>query len=441
MQVSQQLPEEVESTKDGMEVSWSVQEESSANATGYWKEGWESQIAALKVELAQLRFENESLSLQLRNLQNIQKRLSSSNFVQSEESCTKSGTNKANRTVSNTQHEYFVDSSFRNKNKSVKQDPEREQNSIESNAEKKDNFLETRTVSCQVSVEFVGADNQRAKELVQGTLSHCNDSLIFKPFEAGVTFPYWKPNAESSFEKKLRDISEISFSNRILKDANVSVPMGLIFVREERDLVFVGLERPMEYVYLSTQEWLSSMKTAHSGNPRARFTPQLLQKSSILRSNDLALLSSCMPRRYQNCNWTLLYSTNVHGISIHTFYNRVSDKSPTLLVIKNTDGDCFGCYASLPWKPSLHYYGTGECFVFSLFPEYHVYRWSSENHSFQLSSMDFIAIGGGKHFAIWIDADFVSGTCGDCETFHNPTLCSHEEFTCHVLEVWYPIPY
>ncbi|GJD08053.1 Oxidation resistance protein 1 [Galdieria sulphuraria] len=440
MQVSQQqLSEEANFVNKASQESLNVNDidrsvtvtgqDKPTNSSGYWKEGWESQIAALKVELAQLRFENESLSLQLRNLQNLQGKLQTSGFVQTEDSSERKSPNVGislfNKTSQNAEHENFMGSHFWNKKKPVKkksrEDIQPERSSFESVSEEKETSLEKEMFSNEITVDVLRTSNQGQDQGVQGTLSLCHDLLVFRPLDSEVVF------------------QKLSFSKRVLKDANISVPLGFIHVCEKQDITFVGLQSPMESLYFSTQQLHSRFRTLQTGNSLSHFTPKLLQNSAILRSNDLILLSLCMPRRYQNCDWSLLYSTNDHGISIHTFYSRVSEKSPTLLLIKNTDGDCFGCYASQPWKPCLHYYGTGECFVFTLSPEYHVYRWSSENHSFQLSSMDFLAIGGGKHFAIWIDSDFVSGSSGECDTFHSPTLCSYREFTCHILEAWYPI--
>jgi len=397
--------------------------------TEYWKEGWESQIAALKVELAQLRFENESLSLQVKNLQNLPKKT-----TLSREESIQSPTSTVNETLQGSEN-MSLGSSSRNKKKSIKKKLknyfEAGKNSMESNWSEE-------TVSTEISVDVLRVMEQQQSNGVQGTLSLRDNSLVFEPFESDSQSQ--SPAGNLCFEKKLQDIPQITFSKRLVKDSNVTIPFGCLHINEPKNLIFMGLERPMEYLYCSLQECRSRVGTLQNVGNSSFFTPKLLEKSSIFRPNDLKLLSFCMPRRFQNCNWSLLYSTNDHGISIHTFYSRVSEKSPTLMLIKNTDGDCFGCYASQAWKPNLHYYGTGECFVFTLFPEYHVYGWSLENHSFQLSTMEFLAIGGGKHFAIWIDSDFVNGTSGECDTFHSPSLCSHEEFTCHILEVWYPVP-
>jgi TLD len=95
------------------------------------------------------------------------------------------------------------------------------------------------------------------------------------------------------------------------------------------------------------------------------------------------------------------------------------------------------------------YYGTGESFVFAAdnSSEIDVYRWARSNHYFQLSSQDFLAVGGGGHFALWIDREITRGSTAQCSTFDNPPLVSGSDlvdglsvdFEIVVLEVWTPV--
>jgi hypothetical protein len=80
--------------------------------------------------------------------------------------------------------------------------------------------------------------------------------------------------------------------------------------------------------------------------------------------------------------------------------------------------------------------GTGESFVFRLQPSAVMYRWSKLNQYFQFASGDSIAVGGGGHFALWLDSDLHFGNSGRCDTFRSPCLASNEEFLCHDVELW-----
>lgn len=68
-------------------------------------------------------------------------------------------------------------------------------------------------------------------------------------------------------------------------------------------------------------------------------------------------------------------------------------------------------------------YGSGECFVFRVVgEELEVFNWTRENSFFQVSSHEHLAIGGGGHFALWLDEDLSVGTTADCKTFGSPPL-------------------
>lgn len=53
-----------------------------------------------------------------------------------------------------------------------------------------------------------------------------------------------------------------------------------------------------------------------------------------------------------------------------------------------------------------------------------------------LVSKDYLGIGGGGHYALYLDADLNRGTSGKCDTFNSPCLASEEEFTCFSCELF-----
>lgn len=165
-------------------------------------------------------------------------------------------------------------------------------------------------------------------------------------------------------------------------------------------------------------------------------SPKRSDSSSVLDDCDFAeLMEIGVPARFHECTLRLLYSTEVHGMSLRTLYNRCRTASPTLVAIRDTHGRAFGCYAAQAWRASAtRYYGTGESFVFGLDNEktkknkkgkrVHVFKWSRDNSLFQFTSGSFLAIGGGagSHFALWVDEDLLMGTTASCSTFHSPPL-------------------
>ena len=54
----------------------------------------------------------------------------------------------------------------------------------------------------------------------------------------------------------------------------------------------------------------------------------------------------------------------------------MADRGGTLLVVRDVDGHVFGGFASTPWHVSPHYFGTGECFLFSASPAFRCWPWT-----------------------------------------------------------------
>lgn len=124
--------------------------------------------------------------------------------------------------------------------------------------------------------------------------------------------------------------------------------------------------------------------------------PELDVPSLIITSpNILHKLASALPIRYRTANWTLLYSTDRHGISLATLYKKVKGRGACLVIVEDQDGFFFGGFLPDALEPKKNYYGTGEAFLFSAYPSFNLYPWSGLNEYFMLCKEDWFAIGGG----------------------------------------------
>jgi len=141
---------------------------------------------------------------------------------------------------------------------------------------------------------------------------------------------------------------------------------------------------------------------------------------------------------------------------MNTFFrNAEYTNGPSIMVIRTTNGEIFGGFASEPWKkrlPHEGFYGTGECFLFSLYPRAEVHQWTGANVFCMYSTGDEIAMGGGRskkmtvekefessvsvHFGIWLDSEFLVGYSHPCGTFENPQLAEKEQFETIFVEFW-----
>ncbi|XP_053611086.1 GTPase-activating protein skywalker isoform X1 [Plodia interpunctella] len=192
--------------------------------------------------------------------------------------------------------------------------------------------------------------------------------------------------------------------------------------------------------------------------PNAVFKDQR-QHSSDLRQK-LFTLWSWLPVRITMYQPVLLYTTEEHGCSLTTFYVRVEHHEPTLLMIKTCNNEVFGAYCSTRWFERNQkdergnrqaYFGTGETFLFSLYPERAKYPWvgcaahadgvadervAHGSELFMAADSKMITIGGGDGQAIWMDENIRFGKTDRCSTFNNPPLCPSGDFEIRVLEVY-----
>ncbi|XP_076842866.1 TBC1 domain family member 24 [Brachyhypopomus gauderio] len=218
--------------------------------------------------------------------------------------------------------------------------------------------------------------------------------------------------------------------------------------------------------------------------------------SEVVSVKEIREIWSWLPERFALCQPQLLFSTSTHGCSITRFYSHCEGYEPTLLLIKTTQGEVCGAFLSTDWDErkrdgnKLSYFGTGECFVFTMKPEMERYEWvvikktisegqvdvqdtdadtNANSHSlaqetpppsatdhthlspflaarhfrlntsntsmFMAGNVDCIIIGGGDGNALYIDSELNHGRTSPCATFANPPLCS-ESFQIALLEVW-----
>ncbi|KAL0894449.1 hypothetical protein ABMA27_013049 [Loxostege sticticalis] len=208
---------------------------------------------------------------------------------------------------------------------------------------------------------------------------------------------------------------------------------------------------------------LTIREGSHSPGPRALSMgvyPIQAIKSQILDQSELFTLWSWLPVRITMYQPVLLYTTEEHGCSLTTFYVRVEHHEPTLLMIKTCNNEVFGAYCSTRWFERNQkdergnrqaYFGTGETFLFSLYPERAKYPWvgvtgpdgkgedtrlSHGSELFMAADSKMITIGGGDGQAIWMDENIRFGKTDRCSTFNNPPLCPSGDFEIRVLEVY-----
>ncbi|XP_042237104.1 GTPase-activating protein skywalker-like isoform X3 [Homarus americanus] len=196
------------------------------------------------------------------------------------------------------------------------------------------------------------------------------------------------------------------------------------------------------------------------GLPTSESQSNIQMMSHTLTIKELLTLWSWLPMRMTMHQPTLVYTTEEHGCSLTTFFQRVEKHEPTLLCIRTLDDYVFGAYCSTAWAQRHHkdefgnwqtYFGTGETFLFTLRPTVAKYQWigiskqqdnaelSSVEHSQELfmhADSNMITIGGGNGQGIMLDHDFRYGKTETCQTFENPPLVPNGDFEVKIIEVY-----
>ncbi|KAH7520599.1 hypothetical protein FEM48_Zijuj08G0162100 [Ziziphus jujuba var. spinosa] len=168
--------------------------------------------------------------------------------------------------------------------------------------------------------------------------------------------------------------------------------------------------------------------------------PDISEPSLLLSEDTRTALYASLPALIQGRKWLLLYSTWRHGISLSTLYRRsMLWPGLTLLVVGDRKGAVFGGLVEAPLRPTnkKKYQGTNETFVFTDKPGHPViFHPTGANRYFTVCAMDFLAIGGGGHFALYLDSDLLNGSSSNSETYGNPCLANSEDFEVKEVELW-----
>ncbi|KAK7318607.1 hypothetical protein RJT34_03310 [Clitoria ternatea] len=168
--------------------------------------------------------------------------------------------------------------------------------------------------------------------------------------------------------------------------------------------------------------------------------PEVSDASMLISDSVRNAVYASLPALIRDQKWLLLYSTWKHGISLSTLYRRsMLWPGLSLLVVGDRKGAVFGSLVEAPLRPSnkRKYQGTNDSFVFtnrSGCPV--IYRPTGVNRYFTLCTTDFLAIGGGSHFALYLDGDLLNGSSSVSETYANPCLAHSEEFEVKEVELW-----
>ena len=159
-------------------------------------------------------------------------------------------------------------------------------------------------------------------------------------------------------------------------------------------------------------------------------------------------IKELVPLEFRFCEWRLIFSPKIHGISIPSFFRHFSERqsttTPSVMIISDSKNDCvFGAFCMQSWENTRRYFGSRENFLFSLkksnIIKTEYFPWSCcGNTLFQFADDKRLVLGGGGGGAgIVIFDNWLRGTSFPCETFAmSNSLCCDNEFVVGDIEFW-----
>ena len=101
-----------------------------------------------------------------------------------------------------------------------------------------------------------------------------------------------------------------------------------------------------------------------NSNIRENENINLFSKESIIEKEDQNMIINFLENTPKEFN--LLFDTKRDGDNNKTFHEKVNNISPTLIIIKSTNGDKFGGYTTKSWPNNNTYEKDKHAFIFSL---------------------------------------------------------------------------
>jgi len=157
------------------------------------------------------------------------------------------------------------------------------------------------------------------------------------------------------------------------------------------------IERIMEY----NEQWAEKYSPSHSIELSIRplgfiegDIPIVLAKQATTRM----ILTQYLPFAFKSTKIKLMYSSNVHGRCLKTFYKHCAKAKYTITLMEVLQtGGTIGMFATETWHASRKVYGDGECILFRLSPNPVCYSWTHQMPASDYS-YDESSIGSGLSY-------------------------------------------
>ncbi|KAI8833217.1 TLD-domain-containing protein [Chytridium lagenaria] len=218
-------------------------------------------------------------------------------------------------------------------------------------------------------------------------------------------------------------------------------------VQSHVSLLGVSQSEDLHETKLRYQRGLPKIKLVQEAGSATSDAPP---PTPIMKDEYWIAMWSWIPPKLRLEDLGLVFTTKEHGYSMTSLFRLSRGRKPMILVIETSDS-IFGAFLPEAW-PEMdsargQFYGTGECFLFTLSPYAKLYPWVGRDLEdvdssadpedlaeraerrieiertasfFVMTTRKEITIGGGGgKFGIWLDEDLHRGTTETCLTFNN----------------------
>ncbi|CAJ0596204.1 unnamed protein product [Cylicocyclus nassatus] len=164
---------------------------------------------------------------------------------------------------------------------------------------------------------------------------------------------------------------------------------------------------------------------------------------SMLSHSGTVILNMQLPSSRRN-EWTLLFSSELHGSSFSQMSKRINEEGPCLVVVKSQEQRIFGCFASAGFHMGPLYHGDATSFLFEIQPHIRIYSATghTQNYAYlncqQVSLPNGLGIGGYENiWPFFLHEEYGEGiTLANISSFEKCHLSGSDHFVIKDVEVW-----
>jgi len=158
-------------------------------------------------------------------------------------------------------------------------------------------------------------------------------------------------------------------------------------------------------------------------NSHVYYRPKITHPSSLFPDEMFEIIYEWIPMKHRIKAPEMIYNSDEDGTSFITFYSKVSEYTPTLLVLKSQEQHVFGAFIPIHWDTKLRQLtGCSDIFLFRITPDPQKYGWNPDStENFVSINSDRFTIGLQQGVGLDVGEEWIA-TSSECENFNNPPL-------------------